>query len=203
MAAEQVKSEPIESWLLFETNQGTDDHLQRKSITQIQSFESVIITGTVAEPPTTIQGGHVLFRIRDATGSVDCAAYEPTKEFRQVIRKLIVGDSVEVFGGIREHPWTINLEKIRVNQLVPVTIKTENPVCPSCGKHMKSKGTDQGFKCRKCKTSSSEPVLRQKQRLLTPGFYEVPICARRHLSKPLKRIENQPLVTAIGTGGTP
>ncbi|MBP1662332.1 MAG: putative DNA-binding protein containing a Zn-ribbon domain, partial [Thermoplasmatales archaeon] len=50
LAVELVKSEPMESWLLFETNQGTDDHLMRKSIVKVQSFESVIVQGTVVEP---------------------------------------------------------------------------------------------------------------------------------------------------------
>ena len=49
IASRQVKSEPVDSWLLFETNQGTDDHLQRKSIAQIKPFESVIIEGSVIE----------------------------------------------------------------------------------------------------------------------------------------------------------
>lgn len=203
MASEQVKSEPIESWLVFVTNQGTDDHLQRKSIDQIKPYESVIVQGTVVEPPFTIQGGHVLFRIQDRTGIIDCAAYEPTKGFRKSIRKLSEGDIVEAYGGVREHPLTINLEKINVKQLVPLTIKVENPVCPTCGKHMKSKGTNQGYKCRNCGTSSSEPVLQEKKRSITPGFYEVPICARRHLSKPLKRMMKQSAVAAIGTSDTP
>lgn len=203
LAVELVKSEPMESWLLFETNQGTDDHLMRKSIVQVQSFESVIVQGTVVEPAKTIPGGHVLFRIRDATGTIDCAAYEPTKEFRQIIRKLSTDDIVEVFGGVREQPLTINLEKIRVIQLASLIRKVENPVCPTCGKHMKSKGTNQGFKCRKCKTSSIEPVLQHTHRSLTPGMYEVPICARRHLSKPLKRMGLPSVVTAIGTGDIP
>jgi tRNA(Ile2)-agmatinylcytidine synthase len=202
-ASTLVKSEPIESWVLFETNQGTDDHLQRTSIVQIKPFESVIIQGVVVADPFTIQGGHVLFTIQDTTGTIDCAAYEPTKEFREIIRGLSTGDLVEVYGGVREQPLTINLEKILVQQLAQVTEKTENPVCPQCKKHMKSKGTHQGYKCRNCGTISSEPSLQKKQRSIKPGFYEVPICARRHLSKPLKRMMKKFRVAAIGTSDTP
>jgi tRNA(Ile2)-agmatinylcytidine synthase len=198
-----VKSEPIDSWMLFETNQGTDDHMQRKSIVQIKPFESVIVQGAVIENPFTIQGGHVLFTINDSTGTIPCAAYEPTKEFRRIIRGLSVGDLVEVYGGVREHPLTINLEKICVKHLIPVTEKIENPVCPKCGKHMKSKGTNQGYKCRNCRTTNIQPSLKQKPRSIKPGFYEVPICARRHLSKPLKRMMRQSTIAAIGTSDTP
>jgi len=189
IASRKVKSEPIDSWILFETNQGTDNHLQRKSIVQIKPFESVIVQGKVAEDPFTIQGGHVLFSLQDNTGTISCAAYEPTKEFRHSVRGLSAGDLVEVYGGVREHPLTINLEKICVKQLTSLTEKMENPVCPKCGKHMKSKGTNQGYKCIKCRTTSTQPIIQLKLRSIKPGFYEVPVCARRHLSKPLKRMK--------------
>jgi tRNA(Ile2)-agmatinylcytidine synthase len=202
-ASTVVQSEPVESWMLFETNQGTDDHLQRKSIKQIKPFESVIIQGSVVEKPVTIQGGHVLFKLQDTTGIIDCAAYEPTKEFRQIIRGLFEGDQVEVYGGVREHPLTINLEKIQIITLVTVTEKTENPICPSCGKHMKSKGTHQGYKCIRCGTTSTRVSTRQRPRSIHTGFFEVPVCARRHLSKPLKRMIQQHTIVPTGTSDTP
>jgi tRNA(Ile2)-agmatinylcytidine synthase len=53
---------------------------------------------------------------------------------------------------------------------------------------MKSKGKNQGYKCIKCGTTEKKPITREKKRLVKTGFYEVPVCARRHLSKPLKRL---------------
>jgi tRNA(Ile2)-agmatinylcytidine synthase len=188
LASLQVKSEPIDSWLFFESNQGTDDHLQHKIIKDIRPFESVITEGSVIENPHTIQGGHVLFTLKDTTGTIPCAAYEPTKEFRSIIRQLRVGDIVEAYGGVREQPLTINLEKIEIKYLTIVLEKTENPICPTCGKHMKSRGTEQGYRCVKCKTTSTQPLIEETQRTLQLGFYEVPVCARRHLSKPLQRM---------------
>ena len=183
-----VKSEEIESWLIFETNQGTDDHLQNKTINKIHPYQSVIVEGTVVNDPYTIKGGHVIFSIKDYTGEIDCAAYEPTKHFREIIRKLILGDKVEVYGGVREKPLTINLEKIDIKNLEKRIEKVENPVCPKCNKHMKSKGTNQGYKCINCGTKSNRPTVKHVQRTIKTGLYEVPVCARRHLSKPLKRI---------------
>ena len=191
-ARSMIKSEKVDCWLIFETNQGTDDHLQRKCIAEIHPYDSVIVEGTVCKLPYTIEGGHVIFSIKDSTGSVDCAAYEPTKQFRDVIRKLIIGDNVEVYGGVRKKPLTVNLEKIYVKHLEKQVEKMENPLCPICGKHMKSKGAGQGYKCKKCGTKSKKPVLKEKKREIHIGFYEVPVCARRHLSKPLKRMKNQP-----------
>lgn len=187
-AKSMIKSEMVNCWMIFVTNQGTDDHLERKKISEIDDYESVIIEGVVSKPVSTIQGGHVIFNIKDPTGCVDCAAYEPTKQFRDVIRSLAVGDKVEVYGGVRREPLTVNLEKIQVKKLVKIVQKVENPICPVCGKHMKSKGSGQGFKCKRCGKKSEKPVVKEVERDLSVGFYEVPVCARRHLSKPLGRM---------------
>jgi len=187
-ALDIVESEPVESWMIFETNQGTDDHLEQKKIEDIQPFQSVIVNGSIVKNPNTIEGGHVIFSIKDQSSTIDCAAYEPTKRFRNIIRNLCVGDIVEVYGSVRHHPLTVNIEKIKVNQLTKILQKIGNPVCPSCEKHMKSIGRNQGYKCKKCSVKSDKPQLKKKQRLIDLGFYEVPVCARRHLSKPLKRM---------------
>jgi len=190
-AKSMIKSEKIDAWIIFESNQGTDDHLQRKNIDKIKPYNSVIVKGKVSRKPLTLEGGHVIFSIKDSTGCIDCAAYEPTKKFRNIIRKLVVGDVVEVYGGIRKEPLTINIEKIKIISLKNLIEKVENPVCLKCGKHMKSKGKKQGFKCKICGSESNKPLLKEKKRLIQTGFYEVPVCARRHLSKPLKRIKKQ------------
>ena len=67
-------------------------------------------------------------------------------------------------------------------------LKIENPVCPKCNKHMKSKGTNQGYKCIKCGTKSNKPIVQEMKRNIKTGLYEVPVCARRHLSKPIERV---------------
>jgi len=183
-----IISEKVDSWLLFESNQGTDDHLKKRSIKEIQTYDSTITKGLVSKKPHTIRGGHVIFSIKDQSGEIDCAAYEPTKQFRDIIRNLMINDEIKVYGGVRNKPLTINLEKIKVKKLQEKIIKVENPICPKCGKHMKSIGKDQGFKCRMCGIKSNKPKMEKIPRILKPGFYEVPICARRHLSKPLKRM---------------
>lgn len=183
-----IKSEKVDSWIIFQTNQGTDDHLINREIYKIKQFESVIVKGKVIVKPHTIKGGHVFFTISDdLKNKIDCAAYEPTKQFRNIIRELIIGDIVEVYGGVRKKPLTINIEKIDIKYLADDFIKIENPICHICKKHMKSKGKNQGYKCLKCKTKKLYAEIKKKDRKLNNGFYEVPVCARRHLSKPLKR----------------
>lgn len=185
-----IQSESVEGWLIFETNQGTDDHLQRKRISEIKPYQSVIVQGCIIRNPVTIDGGHVIFSISDKSKEcIDCAAYEPTKEFREIIRQLRVGDVVEVYGGVRDIPRTVNVEKINILRLEDVFEKVENPVCPVCGKHMKSQGKNRGYRCRRCGQKSDTPIVKKRKRSIHTGFYEVPVCARRHLSKPLKRMK--------------
>jgi len=184
-----VQSESTESWLLFKTNQATDDHLQNVKISNVKPFQSVILKGIVTKNPYTIEGGHVFFSINNNGYDIDCAAYEPTKQFRNIIRQLNLGDEVEVYGGVRNEPLTVNIEKIKIYHLTNIFEKFENPICPKCGKHMKSIGKNQGFKCKKCRTKSNLPTMVEKKRKIHLEFYEVPVCARRHLSKPLKRMD--------------
>lgn len=186
-----IKSEPMLGWMVFQSNQGTDDHLRKKEISDVGSYQSVMVQGKVSSIPERMKGGHIIFRLSDENGSsIDCAAYEPTKEFRDVIESLAFGDEIVVFGGVRKKPLTINIEKIKVIDLVDVYEKVSNPICPVCHKHMKSKGKNQGFYCKKCHTISDHAEMKLMKRSLHEGWYEVPVCARRHLAKPLKRMNN-------------
>ncbi|MDO9043878.1 MAG: tRNA(Ile)(2)-agmatinylcytidine synthase [Methanobacteriaceae archaeon] len=180
--------EPIEGYFIFETNQHTDMHLQKISkISDMKQFACYIINGVVKDNPRVIEGGHIFFTLEDSSGEIECAAYEPTKGFRNIVKKLIPGDKVEIYGGIGAQE-TLNIEKIRIINLAPL-FKEENPLC-ACGKRMKSAGTDKGFKCTKCgnKLRDGQKLRIEIQRDINEGFYEVPPSARRHLSKQLIRM---------------
>jgi tRNA(Ile2)-agmatinylcytidine synthase len=187
-AAELVEShEPIERTMVFVTNQHTDLHLQKMGkISDMEKFQCYITTGTVKNQPKVIEGGHVIFSLQDKSGEVECAAYEPTKGFREVVRHLAPGDQLQVYGGIGRK-GTLNLEKIRIIRLADI-YQAINPLC-SCGKRMKSAGKDKGYKCPHCGAKIREASKDQVQveRKIREGFYEVPPSARRHLSKPLVR----------------
>ncbi len=178
-----IVSEPAGFTLLYRTNQGTDFHLLDAQIIDVLEERSYKLTGTVVDRPVTIRGGHVFFTLK-GSGSIRCAAFEPTKGFRNIIKELIPGDKVSVYGGIADR--TLNLEKIRILKLAAYEM-TSNPLCPLCGKRMKSAGIGQGFRCKGCNTKSDEVVRTLVDRGIKPGIYEVPPCARRHISKPLVR----------------
>jgi len=185
-AQRSISSEPVDRWMLFISNQGTDDHVLREW-TDLAPNRSYEVEGAVLASPRTVPGGHVIFSMSSRAGPLECAAYEPSKGFRDLVRALLPGDRVKVIGELREQPRTLNLEKFQVISLAPATVRS-NPPCPSCGKNMKSAGRGQGYRCRRCGTVADRPTISEGQRVLTPGWYEPPVCSRRHLSKPLKRM---------------
>lgn len=189
-AMAMVGPERPEGWLVFRTNQGTDDHLEQKTLREARPSEGVAVAGTVAVGPRTIEGGHVLLTVREGRARLDLAAYEPTKGFRDVVRMLRPGDRVVACGSVRDGPRTVNLEKLKVVSLgAPVErAKVANPKCPRCGKGMKSIGAGAGYRCPRCGTKAPPSAARfeERPRGLRPGWYEVPTCARRHLARPLK-----------------
>jgi len=180
--------EPVEAWMIFRTNQGTDAHLTRSlRISELQDHSAVVVEGIVKEKPRTIRGGHVIFVLEDETGSVNCAAYEPTGKFREIVRRLETGDRVRGFGGIRAAdkriPKTLNLEKLEILKLVSCT-SSHNPVCPTCGKSMKSAGRRQGYRCERCGSHAASKVQQESSRDLVKRIYLPPPRAHRHLTKP-------------------
>ena len=181
-------SEPIVDYCIYKTNQHTDMHIQKAAdIASMKQFGCYEIIGEVKNNPKVIDGGHMFFNILDESGEIECGAYEPTKGFRQIVSDLHQGDVIRVFGGIGEHN-TFNIEKFQVISLNDVEYK--NPVC-ECGKRMTSAGKNKGFKCKKCgrKIESNEKVpIIINRNLKNSQFYETPVSARRHLSKPLCRM---------------
>ncbi|MFB6152145.1 MAG: DUF1743 domain-containing protein [Haloarculaceae archaeon] len=205
--ADAIEGEPVARRALFVTNQGTDAHLQSADgVADLRDGRAYRVDGTVVSPPETREGGHVFFELADrdaatATGdaggavanggrngggsAVECAAFEPTKRFRDRVRGLRVGDRLTVCGEVSD--GTLKLEKFAVRD--PVTTERVTPDCPDCGRSMSSAGADQGYRCRDCGTSADGKVERAVARDLERGWYEVPPCARRHVAKPLVRGE--------------
>ena len=185
--------EPIPYWVIYRTNQGTNQHYDHTvSVNDLSSHISVCIQGIITGLPYTIQGGHVFTQFSDGTGEIILAAYEPTHEFRKTIKKLIPGDRLRVMGSIRpkhrNYGLTMNLEGIEIIELTP--LYTEHaPICPQCEKRLTSDGRDNGYKCKRChkKYPLKTKTLFLQNRNLDPVRYLVPPCAYRHLTKPLSR----------------
>ncbi|WP_255167789.1 tRNA(Ile)(2)-agmatinylcytidine synthase [Natrononativus amylolyticus] len=181
--AAAIESEPVASRRLFATNQGTDAHLRNGALPALEDGGAYRVDGRVTRAPETRRGGHVFLEIGDGGTRLECAAFEPTKRFRDRVRALREGDRLTVCGEVSR--GTLKLEKFAVRDLVATEGVT--PTCQECGRTMESAGRDQGYRCRDCDTAAAEKDRVALERDLEPGWYEVPPCARRHIAKPLVR----------------
>ncbi|WP_048148511.1 tRNA(Ile2) 2-agmatinylcytidine synthetase TiaS [Palaeococcus ferrophilus] len=182
---EMVKfGEPFAFYQLYKTNQNTDDHLTPKKIGELRLYDSAVVRGRVASPYWE-RGRHVFFELEDETGKIRVAAFEPTKKFRNWVRKLLPGDEIIAAGGVKEHEGvlTLNLEKFYPVKLVS-KVEYQKPRCPKCGGTMKSKGDY--LKCKRCGYKMPKKLIAvEVPRDLERKIYEVPPDARKHLSRPL------------------
>jgi len=180
-----IKGEKPDKFQLFVTNQSTDMHyIHEDEVDELKNYRSYIIEGEVLAPPDVIRGGHVFFHINTRFGKVRCGAYEPTRQFRKIVRKLTKGDKIRVWGSLKKN--TLNIEKLEIMELERV-MEIRNPYCHICGKSMESAGSGKGYRCRRCGTFAWEKITEEMERGVEKGLYEVPPVARRHLSKPLVR----------------
>ena len=186
LARSMIESEEPGIEQTWVTNQGTDAHLIPGKIGELCEGLSYHVRGMVADVPATGNGGHVSFTLVDGDNTMRCMAYEPTKGFRHIVRRLAHGDEVIAVGSYKK--GSINLEKVRVVSLAK-DITTRPPFCVLCEKRMTSDGKGKGYKCKKCGAQSREPEVMENPRTIASGWYEVPPTARRHLAKPLCRGE--------------
>ncbi len=182
-------NEPVERVMIFRTNQGTDAHLTKtRRAADLAPHQAAVLEGTVETFPRVLRGGHVIFQLTDDSGTVECAAYTPTRTLAATARELLPGDHVRVYGGVRGRGpgrLTLNLEKIDVLQLAE-KFSLRNPLCSVCGGRCETMGRGQGFRCKKCglrndgATRTRTPSIRNIREMT----YTAVVGARRHLSSP-------------------
>ena len=188
--------EPIERVMMFRTNHGTDAHLGvLRNVGSLQTYQSAVVKGRVETFPRVLRGGHIIFRLSDCTGFIDCAAYEPTGSFRRRVQELIPGDRVKALGGVRRISsgrLTLNLEKLEVLELAE-DVRWENPRCVQCNRRCESMGRNQGYRCRRCglRYPKNSAIFVVTNRPLKQMLYIPPPRANRHLTKPTSRYNPQ------------
>ena len=165
--------------LLYETNQATDDHIISDH-QGISDFHSYSLTGRILSTPQVIKGSHYFAEFSCDGQSVKIAAFEPTKEFRSAFRQLRPGDLVNVFGSYQN--GVLNVEKM--NLMSESRLFQKNPpFCEKCGIRMQSKGHND-YRCGVCGERASLASFSPVTRAPLEGKYDVPVIARRHLSRP-------------------
>jgi tRNA(Ile2)-agmatinylcytidine synthase len=182
-ALASVRSEPIDRWMLFRTNQATGDHLVARTARELVRYRSAIVEGTLGGPAETLAGGHVRFDLRDAGGELlPCIAFEPTKTLPDVARRLRPGDRLRVWGS-RGTTGAMQLEGVEVVELARAG-RWRAPACPRCGRGMRSLGTARGWRCDRCRERLplESAGWSEERRRLSPGVYHPTASARRHLA---------------------
>ena len=183
--------ERLAGHMVYTSNQCTDAHLSSRLSVPLVAFSSGWLKGSVASLRSG-EGGHIFISLDVGGSAVQSVVYEPAGDLIGMAKKLLPGDVVRVFGGIRKgtsnHPPTLNVEKIQVLRVEP-KFEYANPTCDACGKTTKSEGDGKGFQCRAC---GSRPKARSKRatklwRSLRPGVYLPSPGAQRHLTKQLIR----------------
>ncbi|MGI0155810.1 MAG: TiaS agmantine-binding domain-containing protein, partial [Thermoplasmata archaeon] len=145
-----VRSEPVDRWLLFRTNQASGDHLVRRTASAVLPFRSAILTGTVGGPPENLAGGHVRLTLTDATGTaLTCLVFEPTKTLPRVARALRSGDAVRIWGSRAEDP-VFRVEGIELLSTAARSSRPRPPACSSCRRSTDSLGHLRGYRCPTC-----------------------------------------------------
>ncbi len=193
-ASKLIKPEErLHGYLIFKSNQGTGDHLKNKiTLENFEPYTSGTITGIVSSVPSVMKGGHVFFSIRSGNDIFRCAVYKPTK-ITNIARNLIIGDRIQIGGGVRKATKTfqrlVNIEFINVLELKK-KFQSINPVCKRCQKRMKSKGKNQGYQCVKCGRKSKNKQVIKLPRLISKTLYIPTVSAHRHLTRPRQRLGN-------------
>ncbi len=165
--------------LVYESNQATDDHIIENP-GKLEDYHTYRITGRVLSSPYSIRGSHYFCNIQWKESTVKIAAFEPTKEFRRTFRQLAQGDMITVYGSFIS--GTINVEKLDLVGRAMLYEKS-SPGCPVCHKQMENHGHGD-YRCRTCGERLKVPHYTVVNRGLSEGHYDVPVIARRHLSRP-------------------
>jgi tRNA(Ile2)-agmatinylcytidine synthase len=179
-----IRSETVDRWMLFRTNQGTGDHLVRRRIPELRAFQSSMIRGSVASAPEVLTGGHVRFSVVDAAGaSLTCLAFEPTKTLPRVARTLRPGDRVEVWGSRAGDP-AFRVEGLELRSLAPRFGRPRPPRCGTCRKSTDSLGRLRGYECSRChrRWPPEAAEVRREVPAFGRGVYHPTPSARRHLA---------------------
>ncbi|HTT15092.1 MAG TPA: tRNA(Ile)(2)-agmatinylcytidine synthase [Thermoplasmata archaeon] len=175
-----VRSEPVDRWMLFRTNQGSGDHLCPRPLAEIGPYRAAIVEGVVAESPSVLPGGHVRFALADpAGGSVACVAFEPTKTLPAAARDLRPGDRLRAWGS-RGVDRTLRLEGLAVLAAAPGSFRA--PRCPDCHRAARSLGHARGYRCPGCRRRWPPEAAVAQPRTVARGPVHPTPSARRHLA---------------------
>jgi tRNA(Ile2)-agmatinylcytidine synthase len=160
-----AKTEQVEGYIIFKTNQATDDHLTENKTGFVTKI-NILKRGTVVIE--TQNQGKLL-------------AFGESGEVKLLSQWLQEGDLIE-FNGLKAIDQSVHLEKLRVLKAKP---NRQRPLCDDCQVTMKSMGKNQAVRCPKCRRTSQILWLEIERKPPFDNWVQPPNDARRHLAKPL------------------
>ncbi len=146
----EVLCEEPHFWLLYRTNQHTDQY--NIPTFSFRPYKSGSIKGTVISDPLILQGSHVLVRLMDKRGrKVNVLFFRETGPLKETAMHLRSGDEIEVVGSFR--PFSSSKEPVFAADKLHImfvsrTSLIKNPRCPRCGARMESDG--KMLRCPRC-----------------------------------------------------
>ena len=152
------------------TNQCSDDHLDD------------IIEGTVLVKPIKKQGGHVAVDIVTKSGFLKLISFKEGGILNTKVSELLPGDQIHVLGLISPEGY-LHIERLKSVYTSPGNLV--RPKC-SCGGSLKSTGKLGKLRCKLCKYTETSHWI--SSRRLTFDWVEPSPSSRRHLSKPVSRM---------------
>ncbi len=188
--------EPIDYWMVFISNQGTDQHVQK--IQSQLKLNSVLSTlARVSKDPLEFRGGHIKLELQVNDYFIDCMVFEPTKKLRAAARELIEGDRFYVHGAVSRNEFGkyLSMEFMYIVDLA-YKYKETPPLCVNCNNRMTSAGKLSGYKCKTCSQRSYQSIREKIDRDLFMGQrVYASHSAQRHLTRPLIRINTRNEIT--------
>ncbi len=178
-------------WVLYRSNQHTDAHVRLGIEAPPRPYNYVSIEGTVTGRPEVLPGSHVRVYLATSWGRVQALFFSESYPLNRVAAKLLEGDLVLVHGSVRPSdpgsPPVVAVDKLVVRRLAR-SYTAAAPICPRCGRRMKSAGRGKGYKCPRCGfRAMAKPVMVEAPRDLVPGVYTPREGRLRHLTSPPSR----------------
>ncbi|ADY00484.1 hypothetical protein VMUT_0270 [Vulcanisaeta moutnovskia 768-28] len=164
-------------WIIYVTNQGTNDHRSRAS--EYIPYRNVDLIGILMNAVFDDKG-HVHLTLDDAHKAIAYRHLGVSKELANC-----VGCMVEAWGGVKPNEkLDLYIEGMRV--LHDRYVEVRNPRCPRCGGPMESMGRSGLLRCKRCGFEGKLPriiIPRNNWFLINPKASEY-----RHLMKPNERV---------------
>ena len=167
-----------EDFLIYETNQGTDDHIRAGNGFRIDGA-GIAVEGRIIGRSKRMRGGHLTGELASGNDTITFLVFEPSKKFRNVFEDLNEGDRIRLLGSVSR--GNVKVEKLEILSLSHIYRRIP-PACDVCHGKVTNRGSG-NYLCSGC-GKILLPEYEKVVRNIKEGRFQPPVSARRHLSMP-------------------